>query len=147
MAMNCFQFYNGEKKEEPKTLVPNSAQSSFTDLEMKQSGSELNSQNVSDTSTESRGRGQFPSLSERPSNLKVFTFSDLKQVTKNFGRTAKLGEGGFGCVYKGIIKSSEDPSKKIDVAVKQLGRRGLQVDYLLFCYLVDSSGFRFRILS
>ncbi|KAG8376573.1 hypothetical protein BUALT_Bualt09G0077500 [Buddleja alternifolia] len=94
---------------------------------MRQSGSEFNSQGASDTSTESRGRNQFPSLSERPSNLNVFTFSELKQVTKNFSRTAKLGEGGFGCVYKGVMKSSDDPSKKIDVAVKQLGRRGLQI--------------------
>ncbi|KAL0338456.1 UNVERIFIED_CONTAM: Serine/threonine-protein kinase PCRK1 [Sesamum angustifolium] len=74
----------------------------------------------------SPGRSQFPSLSERPSNLKVFTFSELKQATKNFSRTTKLGEGGFGCVFKGIVKISEDPAQKIDVAVKQLGRRGLQ---------------------
>ncbi|KAH6825258.1 Protein kinase superfamily protein [Perilla frutescens var. hirtella] len=124
--MKCFQFYNGDKKEEPKTPIANSGQSSFTDHEIKQPGSEFNSQDVSNTSTESRGRSQFPNMSERASNLKVFTFPELKQVTKNFGRTAKLGEGGFGCVFKGIIKSSDDPPKKIDVAVKQLGRRGLQ---------------------
>ncbi|KAK6147008.1 hypothetical protein DH2020_017920 [Rehmannia glutinosa] len=122
--MGCFHFYNGEKKEEPKTTRPNSALSSFAD--QRQSGSEFNSLNASDTSTESRGRSQFPNLSERASNLKVFTYSELKQITKNFSRTAKLGEGGFGCVFKGIMKSSEDPAKKIDVAVKQLGRRGLQ---------------------
>ncbi|KAI3474633.1 hypothetical protein Pfo_029815, partial [Paulownia fortunei] len=116
MPMRCFQFYNGEKKGEPKTTRPNSAQSSFTDREIRQSGSEFNSQNASDTSTESRGRSQFP----------IFTFSELKQATKNFSRTTKLGEGGFGCVFKGIIKSSDDPAKKIGVAVKQLGRRGLQ---------------------
>ncbi|XP_057779163.1 serine/threonine-protein kinase PCRK1-like [Salvia miltiorrhiza] len=126
MPMKCFQFYNGDRKEEPKTPTANSTQSSFTDHEIKQSGSELNSQDVSNTSTESRGRNQFPNLSERASDLKVFTFSELKQATKNFGRTAKLGEGGFGCVFKGVIKSSDDPAKKIDVAVKQLGRRGLQ---------------------
>ncbi|KAL8516648.1 hypothetical protein ACS0TY_015054 [Phlomoides rotata] len=118
MAMKCFPFYNGEKKEEPKTTVPNSAQLSSTDLE-------FNSQNESNTSTESRGRSQFPNMSERPSDLRDFSFSELKQATKNFSRTAKLGEGGFGCVFKGIIKRPDD-SKKIDVAVKQLGRRGLQ---------------------
>ncbi|KAA8516561.1 hypothetical protein F0562_016933 [Nyssa sinensis] len=66
------------------------------------------------------------SLSQRPSNLKVFTFSELKTATNNFSRTVKLGEGGFGCVYKGVIKSSENPLKDIDVAVKQLGKRGSQ---------------------
>ncbi|KAK4478648.1 hypothetical protein RD792_014139 [Penstemon davidsonii] len=124
--MKCFQFYGGEKKEEPKTPKPDSVQPSFTDNERRQSGSEFNSQNTSDTSTESRTRTQFPNLSERPSNLKAFTFSEMKQATKNFSRTAKLGEGGFGCVFKGVIKSSEDPAKKIDVAIKQLGKRGLQ---------------------
>ncbi|PIN07862.1 Serine/threonine protein kinase [Handroanthus impetiginosus] len=126
MTMKCFQFHNGEKKEDSKTPRPTSAQSSFTDREVKQSGSEFNSQTASDASSESRGRNQFPSFSERPSNLKVFTVSELKQATKNFNRTAKLGEGGFGCVYKGNIKSPEDPATKIDVAIKQLGRRGLQ---------------------
>ncbi|XP_051132347.1 serine/threonine-protein kinase PCRK1-like [Andrographis paniculata] len=125
--MKCFQFHIGEKREEPKTPRPNSVLSSFTEQDpTKQSGSDFNSQDASDTSNESRGCGQFPNLSERPSNLKVFTFQELKQGTRNFSRTAKLGEGGFGCVYKGVMKSIDDPTKKIDVAVKQLGRRGLQ---------------------
>ncbi|KAL6507908.1 hypothetical protein OROGR_024103 [Orobanche gracilis] len=123
--MKCFHFYSGEKKEEPKTTRPNSALSSFGDHEIRQSG-ELDSPNALDISSESRGRNQFPNMSGRTSNLKDFTFSELKQATKHFSRTAKLGEGGFGCVYKGAIRSSEDPAKKIDVAVKQLGRRGLQ---------------------
>ena len=39
-----------------------------------------------------------------------------------------IGEGGFGCVYKGGNQErSEDPSTKIEVAVKQLGKRGMQV--------------------
>ncbi|KAL2554361.1 Protein kinase superfamily protein [Forsythia ovata] len=124
--MRCFQFHNGEKKEEPKTTKSNSAQSSFTDREMRQSGSDFNSQDASDTSTESRGRNQFPILSDRPSNLRAFSFSEMKQATKNFNRSAKLGEGGFGCVFKGAIKISEDPANKLDVAIKQLGRRGMQ---------------------
>lgn len=127
--MRCFQFHNWDKKEDAKTPKPNSEQSSFTDRDIRQS--DLNYPDASDTSTESRGRTQFPNLSDRPSNLKVFTVSDLKQATKNFSRTAKLGEGGFGCVYKGVIKDSEDPTKKVDVAVKQLGRRGLQVHFIV----------------
>ncbi|CAA0830452.1 Protein kinase superfamily protein [Striga hermonthica] len=125
--MKCFQFYSRDKKEDQKsTTRPSSGLSSFADHEVRQFGSELNSRNASDASSESRGRNQLPNMSERSSNLKDFTFSELKQATKNFSRTARLGEGGFGCVFKGVIRSSEDPSKKIDVAVKQLGRRGLQ---------------------
>ncbi|GMP50392.1 hypothetical protein CsSME_00017024 [Camellia sinensis var. sinensis] len=133
--MGCFQFYSGEKKEEPKTPKSMSVQSSnstlttnstLTERDMRRSGSLFNSQNVSDTSTESVGRSQFLSLSQRSSNLKLFTYSELKMATKNFNHTVKLGEGGFGCVYKGVVKRSEDPERKLDVAVKQLGKRGLQ---------------------
>ncbi|KAL7265067.1 hypothetical protein ACSBR1_002924 [Camellia fascicularis] len=134
-AMGCFQFDSGEKKEEPKTPKSMSVQSSnstlttnstLTERDMRRSGSLFNSQNVSDTSTESVGRSQFLSLSQRSSNLKLFTYSELKMATKNFNHTVKLGEGGFGCVYKGVVKSSEDPERKLVVAVKQLGKRGLQ---------------------
>ncbi|KAL2487431.1 Protein kinase superfamily protein [Abeliophyllum distichum] len=124
--MRCFQFYIRKKKGEPKTTTLNSVQSSFTDKEVRPSGSEFNSLIGSETSTESRGRSHFPNLSQRPSNLRIFTFLDLKQATKNFSRSSKLGEGGFGCVFKGVVRSSEDPAKKLDVAVKQLGTRGLQ---------------------
>ncbi|PSR92831.1 Receptor-like protein kinase [Actinidia chinensis var. chinensis] len=126
--MMCFQFYYGEKSE-PKTTKSMSVQSSnpmLTDLDVRRSGSEFNSQNISDTSTESNGRSTVPILSQRPNNLRVFTFSEMKTATKNFNRNLKIGEGGFGCVYKGFIKSSEEPQEKLDVAVKQLGRRGLQ---------------------
>ncbi|PIN23383.1 Serine/threonine protein kinase [Handroanthus impetiginosus] len=121
-GMKCFQFYNGVKKE-PQ---PKSVHSSYTGRETRQSQSELNSRVRSDAITVSRGSSPFPNLSERPSNLYVFTLSEVKQATKNFSSSVKLGEGGFGCVFKGVIKSSEDPDKRIDVAVKQLGRKGRQ---------------------
>lgn len=131
--MRCFQFVIGEKKDEAKTTKSNSTplpSSTFESHEVRQSGSELNSQNASDTSNESRGRNQFPCLSERPNNLRVFTFTDLKVSTKNFSRSMKLGEGGFGCVFRGAIKNCDDSGQKLDVAIKQLGRRGLQARLL-----------------
>lgn len=135
----CFQFYCGEKKDEQKTTKSMSVQSSIstlTELDMRRSGSEFNSQNVSDMSIESVGRSTFPSLSQRPSNLRVFTYQEMKTATRNFNRMTKIGEGGFGCVYKGAIKTSENPEGKVDVAVKQLGKRGLQARFLkfLFCW-------------
>ncbi|XVF07880.1 hypothetical protein REPUB_Repub06bG0177400 [Reevesia pubescens] len=127
--MKCFMFAIWDKKDEPKTpksVSNRSMNSIFADREIGRSGSELNSQNVSGISTESMGRSSFPSMSQRPCNLRVFTVSELKSATKNFSRSVMLGEGGFGCVYKGIMKSPDDSSQKIEVAVKQLGKRGLQ---------------------
>ncbi|XWS59654.1 hypothetical protein CRYUN_Cryun08bG0140600 [Craigia yunnanensis] len=126
--MKCFIFPSWDKKDETRTpkSVSTRINSTLTDLEIGRSGSELNSQNVSGISTESMGRSSFPSMSQRPSNLRVFTVAELKSATKNFSRSVMLGEGGFGCVYKGIMKSPDDSSQKIQVAVKQLGKRGLQ---------------------
>ncbi|XP_020972423.1 probable serine/threonine-protein kinase PBL19 isoform X2 [Arachis ipaensis] len=107
-------------------MIGRSNMSTYVEGEMKRSGSELNSQDVSDNSTDSFRRNAFPSMSQRPSNLRVFSVSELKSATKNFSRSVMLGEGGFGCVYKGLIKSADDPSRKIEVAVKQLGKRGIQ---------------------
>ncbi|XP_043705293.1 serine/threonine-protein kinase PCRK1-like, partial [Telopea speciosissima] len=127
--MKCFTFSNGEKKDELKTTKSTSVRSwasSSSGLELRRSGSEFNSQNVSEMSTESIGRSPFPSFSQKPNNLRVFVYSELKTATRNFNRSLMIGEGGFGCVYRGVIKSSEDPQNRIDVAVKQLSRRGLQ---------------------
>ncbi|KAG6639877.1 serine/threonine-protein kinase PCRK1-like [Carya illinoinensis] len=125
--MKCFPFFNGDKKDKPNsTQSMQSTNSTFTEGEVKRAGSELNSLNISAISTESVRRNSYPSLAQRPSNLRVFTVSELKSATKNFSRSVMLGEGGFGCVYKGFIRSAEDPSEKIEVAVKQLGRRGIQ---------------------
>ncbi|KAK0585974.1 hypothetical protein LWI29_037186 [Acer saccharum] len=120
--MKCFPFSNWDKKDEPKT--PKSF-STLNENGVGRIGSEL-SQNVSTTSTESFGRPSYPSTTQRPSDLRVFTVAELKSATKNFSRSCMVGEGGFGSVYKGFVKDLEDQSQKIEVAVKQLGKRGMQ---------------------
>ncbi|KAK9079318.1 hypothetical protein SSX86_000989 [Deinandra increscens subsp. villosa] len=123
--MKCFPFsYCEEEKDE--TSKTRTKSMSITSLFTGRSWTGLNSQTGSDISTESTGRANVPTFSQRQSNLKVFTFAELKSATSGFSRSAKLGEGGFGCVYFGSIKSPQDPSTKIHVAVKQLSRRGLQ---------------------
>ncbi|KAL3715240.1 hypothetical protein ACJRO7_007039 [Eucalyptus globulus] len=127
--MNCFSFLNGDKKDDertPKWVSAQSTASIFTDSDVRRVGSELTSRNLSEASTESMGRTAFPNVLQKSSNLKAFTVSELKSVTKNFSRSVMIGEGGFGSVYKGTIKITEDPSKKLDVAVKQLNRKGTQ---------------------
>ncbi|OIW11295.1 hypothetical protein TanjilG_20444 [Lupinus angustifolius] len=124
--MKCFIFQYGEKKGEPKGFQPISGRSdnsTYVEADVRGSGPELNSQEVSDNESLRRSP---PSLSQRPSNLRVFTVSELKSATKNFSRSVMIGEGGFGCVYQALVKSLEDPSQKIEVAIKQLSKRGMQ---------------------
>ncbi|KAJ8899685.1 hypothetical protein K2173_019383 [Erythroxylum novogranatense] len=127
--MMCFLFYGCDKTEESKiekSASAHSLNSKRADHDVGRSGSEVNCQNVSASSLESVRRPLFPVRSSSQSNLRVFTIAELKLATKNFSRSFMVGEGGFGCVYKGSIKSRDDPSRKIDVAVKQLGKRGMQ---------------------
>ncbi|XP_022995417.1 probable serine/threonine-protein kinase PBL3 isoform X1 [Cucurbita maxima] len=62
--------------------------------------------------------------------LKSFSFIDLRNATKNFRSESLLGEGGFGCVFKGWIDEHTylptKPGTGIVVAVKKLKRGSLQ---------------------
>eukprot|EP00250_Pteridium_aquilinum_P006066 c16051_g2_i1 orf=474-1055(+) len=63
------------------------------------------------------------------SQLKSFSYIDLRSATKNFRPDSLLGEGGFGCVYKGWIDEHGNPAKPgtgLTVAVKTLNSSGLQ---------------------
>lgn len=63
-------------------------------------------------------------------NLKAFTFNELRSATKNFRPDSFLGEGGFGCVYKGWIDeqtlAASRPGVGTVVAVKMLRPEGFQ---------------------
>ncbi|XP_022750628.1 probable serine/threonine-protein kinase PIX7 isoform X6 [Durio zibethinus] len=62
--------------------------------------------------------------------LRKFTFIDLKLATRNFRPESLLGEGGFGCVFKGWIEENGTapvkPGTGLTVAVKTLNIDGLQ---------------------
>lgn len=61
------------------------------------------------------------------SNLHIFTYQELKEITNNFSKSNILGEGGFGKVYKGFIDDNLRPGLKAKtVAVKTLNLDGKQ---------------------
>ncbi|KAF8104070.1 hypothetical protein N665_0181s0090 [Sinapis alba] len=63
-------------------------------------------------------------------NLKSFSFSELKSSTRNFRPDSVLGEGGFGCVFKGWIDdkslTATRPGTGLVIAVKKLNQDGWQ---------------------
>ncbi|XP_022884126.1 probable serine/threonine-protein kinase PIX7 isoform X2 [Olea europaea var. sylvestris] len=64
------------------------------------------------------------------SQLRSFTYNELKIATRNFRPDSLLGEGGFGCVFKGWIDETGytpvKPGTGLTVAVKTLNHDGLQ---------------------
>lgn len=100
-----------------------------------------NNMESSVTSSISNSRSQFSvSVSEiveeevpdgqilETSNLKVFTFAELKAATKSFNTL--LGEGGFGKVYKGWLDERTLTPSKVGfgmiVAIKKLKQESVQ---------------------
>ncbi|KAJ4718592.1 Receptor-like serine/threonine-protein kinase [Melia azedarach] len=67
-----------------------------------------------------RGRGRKKGV-----ELPLFSFSSVSAATNNFAPTNKLGEGGFGPVYKGVLAKGDE------IAVKRLsGRSGQGLEEL-----------------
>jgi hypothetical protein len=64
------------------------------------------------------------------SNLKIFTFGELKTATRNFRPDSVLGEGGFGSVFKGWVDehslAATRPGTGMVIAVKRLNQEGFQ---------------------
>ncbi|KAL8227942.1 hypothetical protein R6Q57_015526 [Mikania cordata] len=71
-------------------------------------------------------RGILELYEEKAEKLRVFTYAELRKATNDFTRLRKIGEGGFGCVYKGSIKPVDGNGDPIAVAVKKLNRDGFQ---------------------
>ncbi|GAV90688.1 Pkinase_Tyr domain-containing protein [Cephalotus follicularis] len=63
-------------------------------------------------------------------NLRSFTFSEIKMATRNFRPDSVLGEGGFGSVFKGWIDehsfTATKPGTGMVIAVKRLNQDGFQ---------------------
>ncbi|URE36593.1 L-type lectin-domain containing receptor kinase [Musa troglodytarum] len=58
---------------------------------------------------------------ERERGPKRFPYQELASAARNFSKEGKLGEGGFGSVYKGYLKDL-----KLDVAIKRVSRGSKQ---------------------
>ncbi|KAG6777629.1 serine/threonine-protein kinase PBL34 isoform X1 [Populus alba] len=85
------------------------------------------------TTSNAESASSLPTFSEElklASQLRKFTFNDLKLATRNFRPESLLGEGGFGCVFKGWIEENGTapvkPGTGLTVAVKTLNHDGLQ---------------------
>nr|GLL22460.1 putative serine/threonine-protein kinase [Ipomoea trifida] len=56
-------------------------------------------------------------------NVSIFSYKDLRVATDDFSPTSKIGEGGFGCVYKGRLKNGNMAAIKV---LSTKSRQGVQ---------------------
>ncbi|XP_076884323.1 putative serine/threonine-protein kinase PBL19 [Bidens hawaiensis] len=123
--MKCF--YNYRKDSKTRNRAQRSApilKGDMTSLSsLSQDGLSKNRMIKSSGSANSP-RGILELYEEKGGKLRVFTYAELRQATNDFTRLRKIGEGGFGCVYKGSIKS--DDGDLVIAAIKKLNRDGFQ---------------------
>ncbi|KAG7010545.1 putative serine/threonine-protein kinase PBL19, partial [Cucurbita argyrosperma subsp. argyrosperma] len=112
--MKCFHFTNGERKDNENGVVSRASKVSWArSLSMASSTFDTRrSEFDADYSRDfSDSIGFYEVLTQRRANeLRVFSFSELKSATRGFSRALLIGEGGFGCVFKGVVAASNSKS-------------------------------------
>lgn len=116
--MKCFHYFKDRTRSREQKSAPILKDQSKSDVV-----------STAERVTKSSGSAtSIPELyEEKGQNLRVFSFSELKHATNGFNRVLKIGEGGFGSVYKGRIKPVCGKGDPIEVAIKKLNRDGFQV--------------------
>ncbi|KAL0296306.1 UNVERIFIED_CONTAM: putative serine/threonine-protein kinase PBL19 [Sesamum radiatum] len=123
--MKCFYIFKDKSKSKSKSKR-GAAKSAPELSERSEADDSQRNRAAKSTGSMSSPRSIPEMYKEREQNLKVFSLSELQEATNNFNRLLKIGEGGFGSVYKGSIKPANGKGHPTIVAIKKLNTHGLQ---------------------
>lgn len=116
----CFYYFKDRTKSRAQRSAPILKEENKSNLSA--------AERVTKSSCSAASPRSIPELyEEKAQNLRAFSFSELRQATNGFNRMLKIGEGGFGSVFKGTIKPADgNGDSPIVVAIKMLNRDGFQ---------------------
>ncbi|XWS71691.1 hypothetical protein CRYUN_Cryun03dG0160500 [Craigia yunnanensis] len=147
--MKCFHFTNGERRDggEDGGSVSRALLKVTWTRSLSVASSSVDTRRSEFDSVSTRGfSSDYLAVSfceflthRRANDLRMFTFAELKSATRGFSRALLIGEGGFGCVYRGVVmvpnEANDGRDLKLDVAIKQHNRHGFQA-WSLFALFV-----------
>uniref|UniRef100_A0A5B6YLQ0 Protein kinase domain-containing protein n=1 Tax=Davidia involucrata TaxID=16924 RepID=A0A5B6YLQ0_DAVIN len=117
--MKCFHIFKDKSKTRKAKSSP--------ELQNQSRSDNLASNRATKSAGSQSSPRSIPEMyKEKEHNLRVFSFSELRNATNDFNRLLKLGEGGFGSVYKGTIRPPNGQGDPSVVAIKKLNQHGLQ---------------------
>ncbi|XVE76793.1 hypothetical protein DITRI_Ditri13aG0009100 [Diplodiscus trichospermus] len=118
--MKCFHYFKDKSRSRAQRSAPELK-------EERKSEGFSGPDRITKSSCSAASPRSIPELyEEKAHNLRVFSFSELRQATHDFSMLLKIGEGGFGSVYKGSIKPADGKAEPVVVAIKKLNKNGLQ---------------------
>lgn len=118
--MKCFYYFKDKSRNSKQRSAPELKEQD----KLQFSGTERVTKSSCSSAASPRG---IPELyEEKGHNLRVFSFTELKHATNDFNRLLKIGEGGFGSVFKGSIKPVDGNGNSVIVAIKRLNKDALQ---------------------
>ena len=126
--MNCFSFKKNKNKQHKANSAP--------ELRKQNTANTSNNKRVSKSTNSVSTSKSIPELyKERQHYLRVFTYEELSEATDGFNKLLRIGEGGFGSVFKGTINTPNKGNPTV-VAIKKLNRYGLQVFILSTSFFI-----------
>lgn len=126
--MACFGCLKNKKQQQKKKKTEEEKEKGVEASRHTALASSAGSVNPCKSTASASPRRGIPDLYlEKAHNLRVFELDELRNATSEFNRMLRIGQGGFGSVYKGFLQPPDGKGDRVAIAIKKLNPKGLQV--------------------